>query len=202
MFLIPLYMPCQEVVVEYIVDDSLADDNEKLKMSGKPDNVPDGKLEQERRSDDSAYVSEQPSAALISSRPRPRSSYLSPSKGTNLVPSPSSLSVRGTLSRSTVSLTSKFLDGISKKARNSEFGSMNTIPIIPSSGTYKSLQQLPVKSPSVHFNTSKPNDEENVADAANIPMIVVSNGTHDLSNTQHNDQTDILHNEDYPETDV
>ncbi len=128
MFLIPLYMPeTGEEVVEYI-------DKGVLEENG---SVQNGKLANER-SDDSAYISDQPSAIVL--RPRPQSSYLSPYRDQDLVVSPSTLSIRHSLSRSTASLAHRYLEPMAKKAKSSEFGSMISIPIIPNSGAYRSLQ--------------------------------------------------------------
>lgn len=174
-------MPDQkEDIVEYI-DDSNNIGNSKLGSDKiENGNLENGKLGKEKQSDDFANESEQPSSALLV-RSRPQSAHLSPYRETNLVSSPSSLSVRDSLSQSTVSLAAKYFGGISKKARNSEFGSMSTIPIIPTSGTYKSLQQIPARCLSINLLAPERNPaiQENNVGPSNIPEVTVSDSSHD-----------------------
>jgi hypothetical protein len=178
MFLIPLYMPeTGEEVVEYDIE------KKALKENGSLQN---GKLANER-SDDSAYVSDQPSATVL--RPRPQSSYLSPYRDHDLAVSPSTLSIRHSLSRSTASLAHRYLEPIAKKAKSSEFGSMVSIPIIPNSGAYRSLQRIPVTSASIdlhHTNHQTSTSGLNSAPqqrvpSMNIPTIVVGDDLPDES---------------------
>ena len=189
MFLIPLYMPeTGEEVVEYI-------DKGVLEENG---SVQNGKLANER-SDDSAYISDQPSAIVL--RPRPQSSYLSPYRDQDLVVSPSTLSIRHSLSRSTASLAHRYLEPMAKKAKSSEFGSMISIPIIPNSGAYRSLQRIPVTTASVdlhHTNhdTSTPSlnnaPQEHRVPPMDIPTIVVGDDLPDES--FHNSSENINEN--------
>ena len=139
--------------------------------------VQPGKLDN-GRSDDSAYVSYQPSDVIL--RPRPQSSYL-PCRDQNLLVSPSTLSIRRAFSKSTASLSAnRYLEPIAKKAKSSEFGSMISIPIIPNSGTYRSLQQIPTTTGSVdlkEINTTTPNvnnlPQEHKLSPMNVPTIVI-----------------------------
>lgn len=173
MFLIPIYMPeGGEDVVEYPENSDV--ENKLLKENV---SVQNGKLDN-GRSDDSAYVSGQPSAIVM--RPRPQSSYLSPYRDDHLVVSASS---RHSLSRSTASLSHRHLEPITKKAKSSEFGSMVSIPIIPNSGTYRSLQKIPVTTASVdlhhHTNNNKSTEsvnnarQESMVSLTDIPTIVI-----------------------------
>ena len=183
MFLIPIYMPeTGEEVVEYVKSDDI-----EKKALGENGSVQNGKLANEG-SDDSAYVSYQPSTIVL--RPRPQSSYLSPYRDHDLVVSPSTLSIRHSLSRSTASLAHRYLEPIAKKAKSSEFGSMVSIPIIPNSGAYRSLQGIPVTSassdlPHANHETSTPSlniaPQERRVPSMNIPTIVVGGDLPDES---------------------
>jgi hypothetical protein len=181
MFLIPLYMP---EAGEEVIDFVKPDDIEKKALEGNG-SVQNGKLGN-GRSDDSAYVSGQHSAIVL--RPRPQSSYLSPYRDQNLVVSPSTLSIRHSLSRSTASLAHRYFEPIAKKAKSSEFGSMVSIPIIPNSGAYRSLQQIPLTTASVdlhHTNhdTSMPSvnnaPQEYRVPPMEIPSIVIGDDLQD-----------------------
>ena len=156
-----------EEVVEYLENGDV--ENKLLKETV---SVQNGKLDN-GRSDDSAYVSGQPS--VIAMRPRPQSAYLSTYRDDHPVVSPSTLSSRHSLSRSTASLSHRHLEAITKKAKSSEFGSMVSIPIIPNSGTYRSLQQIPVPAASVdphHTNHNKSTASVNKSTASvnNMPQ--------------------------------
>ena len=163
-----------EDVVEYVENDDVENKLLKEKVS-----VQNGKLDN-GRSDDSAYVSDQPSAIVM--RPRPQSSYLSPYRDDHLVASPSTVLSRHSLSRSTASLSHRHLEPLTKKAKSSEFGSMVSIPIIPNSGTYRSLQKIPVTTASVdlhHTNHDKSTEcvdnalQERRVPPTEIPTIVI-----------------------------
>lgn len=190
MFLIPLTMPESG---EEVVACEKCDDIEK-KASQEKDTFANRILEN-GRSDDSAYVSDQPLDIVL--RPRPQSSYLSPYRGEELVASPSTLSIRRSFSRSTASLAHRYLEPIAKKAKSSEFGSMVSIPIIPNSGAYRSLQQIPVLTASVDLrNANQHTSSQNVNNArqerrvpVDIPTIVI--GDNSPGDGLHNSTEDI-----------
>ena len=197
MFLIPLNMPEREEAAEEYIEPEDITEKTTMKENGC---VGNGKLDNERNSDDSAYVSNPPSASVVL-RPRPRSSYLSPYRDQSLVVSPSTSSVHHSLSRSTASLAARYLGvPLTKKAKSSEFGSMTTIPIIPNTGAYRSLQQIPVPTTTVdvrHHNTDTPllNTSATQHHQAPVDLPAIVTGDTSLAGSLQDSTEDI--NENY-----